>query len=108
MRSRIFSSACDSQDKTPSCARRRNTHEEAVVMNLSPHLGYEEEAHAGGKVLKFAGEADFIAVPAVRTLLKGLLGQKVPLLIVHPLLGGDAALPARWASGFATRHLRDE
>lgn len=53
-----------------------------MIMNLSPHLGYEDESHARGKVLKFAGEADFLAVPAVRQLLKGLLGQKIPLLIV--------------------------
>ena len=38
-------------------------------MNLSPHLQYEEEEHPGGKVLRFTGEADFIAVPAVRQLL---------------------------------------
>jgi hypothetical protein len=41
-------------------------------MNLSPHLTCEAEAHPRGKVLRFAGEADFIAVPAVRQLLKGL------------------------------------
>jgi hypothetical protein len=41
-------------------------------MNLSPHLTCEDEAHPRGKVLRFAGEADFIAVPAVRQLLKGL------------------------------------
>lgn len=52
-------------------------------MNLSPHLSYEEEAQqSGGKVLKFSGEADFLAVPSVRQLLKGLLAQKLPLLIV--------------------------
>ena len=51
-------------------------------MNLSPHLKCEEEAHAKGKILRFNGEADFLAVPAVRQLLKGLLGQKIPLLIV--------------------------
>ena len=51
-------------------------------MNLSPHLQYEEEAHPGGKVLRFTGEADFIAVPAVRQLLKGLLPQRIPFLIV--------------------------
>ncbi len=77
-------------------------------MNLSPHLGYEEEAHAGGKVLKFAGEADFLAVPAVRQLLKGLLGQKIPLLIVDPsgvtFPGGEpmAAMAER-----AVRAIRD-
>ena len=41
-------------------------------MNLSPHLTCEEEAHPRGKVLRFAGEADFITGPAVRQLLKGL------------------------------------
>jgi anti-anti-sigma regulatory factor len=51
-------------------------------MNLSPHLRCEEEAHPRGKILKFAGEADFIAVPAVRQLLKKLLGQRIPFLIV--------------------------
>lgn len=51
-------------------------------MNLSPHLKCDEEAHAKGKILRFHGEADFVAVPAVRQLLKGLLTQKVPVLIV--------------------------
>ena len=51
-------------------------------MNVSPHLKCDEEAHAKGKILKFQGEADFLAVPAVRQLLKGLLGQKLPVLIV--------------------------
>jgi anti-anti-sigma regulatory factor len=51
-------------------------------MNLSPHLLCEEEAHPRGKILKFAGEADFLAVPAVRQFLKGLLTQHIPLLIV--------------------------
>ncbi len=51
-------------------------------MNLSPHLLCEEEAHPRGKILKFAGEADFLAVPAVRHLLKRLLTQHIPLLIV--------------------------
>ena len=51
-------------------------------MNLSPHLLCEEEAHPRGKILRFAGEADFIAVPAVRQLLKKLLGQRIPFLIV--------------------------
>lgn len=51
-------------------------------MNLSPHLQCEEEAHPHGKVLRFTGEADFLAVPAVRQLLKGLLTQRIPILIV--------------------------
>ena len=51
-------------------------------MNLSPHLRCEEEAHRRGKILRFAGEADFIAVPAVRQLLKKLIGQRIPFLIV--------------------------
>ena len=51
-------------------------------MNLSPHLLCEEEAHPRGKILRFAGEADFLAVPAVRQLLKGLLTQHIPFLIV--------------------------
>ena len=51
-------------------------------MNLSPHLLCEEEAHPRGKILKFAGEADFLAVPAVRQLLKRLLTQQIPFLIV--------------------------
>src|SRR5437879_13717178 len=51
-------------------------------MNLSPHLLSEEEAHARGKILRFAGEADFLAVPEVRQLLKKLLGQRIPFLIV--------------------------
>ena len=51
-------------------------------MNLSPHLLCEEEAHPRGKILRFAGEADFLAVPAVRQLLKKLLGQRIPFLIV--------------------------
>jgi anti-anti-sigma regulatory factor len=51
-------------------------------MNLSPHLKCDEENHAKGKVLRFSGEADFIAVPAVRQLLKGLVGQKLPYLVV--------------------------
>ena len=51
-------------------------------MNLSPHLKCDEEAHAKGKILKFHGEADFLAVPAVRQLLKGLLSHKLPVLIV--------------------------
>src|SRR5215470_11757239 len=51
-------------------------------MNLSPHLLCEEGAHPRGKILRFAGEADFVAVPAVRQLLKGLLAQHIPLLIV--------------------------
>src|SRR5947207_12649244 len=50
-------------------------------MNLSPHLKCDEESHAKGKIVRFTGEADFMAVPAVRQLLKGLLGQKLPLLI---------------------------
>jgi hypothetical protein len=28
----------------------------------------------GGRILRFAGEADYLAVPAVWRLLKGLLG----------------------------------
>jgi anti-anti-sigma regulatory factor len=56
--------------------------EENAAMNLSPHLLCEEEAHPRGKILKFAGEADFLAVPAVRQLLKKLLGQRIPFLIV--------------------------
>jgi anti-anti-sigma regulatory factor len=51
-------------------------------MNLSPHLRCDEENHAKGKILRFHGEADFIAVPAVRQLLKGLVGQKLPYLVV--------------------------
>ena len=51
-------------------------------MNLSPHLLCEEEAHPRAKILRFAGEADFMAVPAVRQLLKKLLGQRIPFLIV--------------------------
>src|SRR2546430_13518095 len=51
-------------------------------MNLSPHLLCEEEAHPRGKILKFAGEADFLAVPAVRQLLQRLLTQHIPFLIV--------------------------
>jgi anti-anti-sigma regulatory factor len=51
-------------------------------MNLSPNLLCEEEPHSQGKVLKFAGEADFLAVPAVRQLLKRLLTQHIPFLIV--------------------------
>ena len=51
-------------------------------MNLSPNLLCEEEPHQRGKILKFAGEADFLAVPAVRQLLKRLLTQQIPLLIV--------------------------
>ena len=35
-------------------------------MNLSPHLVCEEAAHPRGKILRFAGETDFVAVPAVR------------------------------------------
>src|SRR4029077_7290420 len=65
-------------------------------MNLSPHLTCEEEAHSRGKLLRFAGEADFIAVPAVRQLLKKLLGQRIPFLIVD--LSGCALLtPLCWA-----------
>jgi anti-anti-sigma regulatory factor len=55
-------------------------------MNLSPHLKYEEEMHGKGRILRFEGEADFLAVPAVRQLLKGLLGHKLPVLIVD--MGG--------------------
>ena len=71
-------------------------------MNLSPHLLCEEETHPRGKILRFAGEADFIAVPAVRQLLKRLLGQRIPFLIVdlsardvleHTILGGPPTLP---------------
>src|ERR1700745_1037699 len=51
-------------------------------MNLSPHLKCEEETHSKGKILRFAGEADFLAVPAVRQLLKRLLNQHIPFLIV--------------------------
>src|SRR5947199_2690060 len=51
-------------------------------MNLSPHLLCEEEMHPRGKILRFAGEADFLAVPAVRQLLKRLLTQHIPFLIV--------------------------
>ena len=51
-------------------------------MNLSTHLLCEEEAHPRSKILRFAGEADFLAVPAVRQLLKKLLGQRIPFLIV--------------------------
>ena len=67
-------------------SHHRCTHRELLdenaVMNVSPHLTCEEEAHPQGKVLRFAGEADFIAVPAVRQLLKKLLGQRIPFLIV--------------------------
>jgi len=56
--------------------------EENAAMNLSPHLLCEEKAHPRGKILKFAGEADFLAVPAVRQLLKRLLTQHIPFLIV--------------------------
>ena len=51
-------------------------------MNLSPHLLCEEEAHPRARILRFAGEADFLAVPAVRQLLKRLLNQHIPFLIV--------------------------
>lgn len=51
-------------------------------MNLSPHLACEEEAHPRGKILRFTGDADFLAVPAVRQLLKRLLKQHIPFLIV--------------------------
>jgi anti-anti-sigma factor len=51
-------------------------------MNLSPHLTCEEETHSKAKVLRFAGEADFLAVPAVRQLLKRLVNQHIPFLIV--------------------------
>lgn len=55
-------------------------------MNLSAHLICEEETHPRGRILRFSGEADFIAVPAVRKLLKGLLSESLPLLIID--LGG--------------------
>lgn len=51
-------------------------------MNLSPHLLCEEETYSWGRILRFAGEADFLAVPAVWQLLKGLLGKHIPLLVV--------------------------
>jgi anti-anti-sigma regulatory factor len=51
-------------------------------MNLSTHLQCEEESHAGGRIVRFEGEADFLAVPAVRQMLKRLLGERIPLLIV--------------------------
>ena len=51
-------------------------------MNLSPHLLCEEEIHPQGKILRFAGEADFLAVPPVRQLLRRLLNQRIPFLIV--------------------------
>ena len=51
-------------------------------MNLSPHLVCEEETHPRGRILRFAGDADFLAVPAVRQLLKRLLNQHIPFLIV--------------------------
>lgn len=51
-------------------------------MDLSPHLRCDEEPNARGRILRFHGEADFLAVPAVRQLLKGLLGHKIPVLIV--------------------------
>jgi anti-anti-sigma regulatory factor len=51
-------------------------------MNLSPHLVCEEETHPRGKILRFAGDADFLAVPAVRQLLKRLVNQHIPFLIV--------------------------
>ncbi len=53
-----------------------------MSLTLSPHLQYDDEAHPRGKVLRFQGEADFLAVPAVRQLLKALLTQRLPLLIV--------------------------
>lgn len=55
-------------------------------MNLSAHLICEEQSHPRGKVLRFSGEADFIAVPAVRKLLKGLVAEALPVLIID--LGG--------------------
>ena len=69
-------------------------------MNLSPHLLCEEEAHPRGKILRFAGEADFIAVPAVRQLLKKLLGQRIPFLIVD-LSGVTFLNTPFWASSLA-------
>jgi anti-anti-sigma regulatory factor len=51
-------------------------------MNLSPHLVCEETAHPRGKILRFVGETDFVAVPAIRQFLKGLLSQHIPFLIV--------------------------
>jgi len=53
-----------------------------ATMNLSPHLLYEEETRSWGRILRFAGEADFLAVPAVWQLLKRLLGKHIPLLVV--------------------------
>ena len=53
-----------------------------AAMTLSPHLRCEEEVHPRGKILRFVGEADFLAVPAVRQLLKRLLTQHIPFLIV--------------------------
>jgi anti-anti-sigma regulatory factor len=56
--------------------------EKGAAMNLSPHLVCEEKAHPRGKILRFAGEMDFLAVPAVRQFLKRLLSQHIPFLIV--------------------------
>ena len=51
-------------------------------MNLSPHLRCEEEAHPRGKILRFAGEADFLAVRQVASCSRGCYTQKIPFLIV--------------------------
>jgi len=56
--------------------------EKDATMNLSPHLLCEEEAHPRGKVLRFMGETDFVAVPAIRQFLKKLLSEHIPFLIV--------------------------
>ena len=71
-------------------------------MNLSPHLLCEDEAHPRGKILKFAGEADFIAVPAVRQLLKRLLTQHIQFLIVDLSAVTFLNTPF-WAASNATR-----
>jgi len=74
--------ACVRQRDQSSSLHHRELLEKNAAMNLSPHLRCEEEAHSRGKILRFAGEADFLAVPAVRQLLKKLLRQRIPFLIV--------------------------
>jgi len=51
-------------------------------MSLSPKLQWEEASHPAGKIVRFKGEADFQAVPSVRLLLKRLLDECIPQLIV--------------------------
>jgi anti-anti-sigma regulatory factor len=62
--------------------RHWETVEKNAAMNLSPHLLCEEEAHPSGKILRFIGKTDFLAVPAVRQFLKRLLSQHIPFLVV--------------------------